>query len=240
VSDRKASVLPNGVIVGFRVALIALAALGVLSVSLRLMYPGAAASRLEPLRQWLLGASEPTADRVAEVAQFDGHFLAHRGLTALHIVPGGLFLLLLPVQLSRTIRERFAILHRWNGRLLIILSIIAAAVGLYLGTVMPFAGIGESVVIVAVGAWFFVALGRAYTAIRRSDVAAHRKWVLRAIAVPVGVSVVRLVGAVSDLTLTPAGYSARAVFVVALWIGWAATLAATEWWIRRTGARPAV
>ena len=51
-------------------------------------------------------------------------------------------------------------------------------------------------------------------------------------AVPIGVTVVRLVGPIADLTLTPFGASGRVVFVVAVCIGWAMTLAVTEWWLR--------
>jgi hypothetical protein len=74
---------------------------------------------------------------------------------------------------------------------------------------------------------------RAYRAIKGRDVEMHRWWMLRAIAAPVGVTVVRAVGAIADLTLTPLGASARVAFVVAIWVGWALTFAATEWWIRR-------
>jgi hypothetical protein len=45
--------------------------------------------------------------------------------------------------------------------------------------------------------------------------------------------------AVLALTLTPAGLSAANAFVVALWIGWPATIAACEWWIRQTRPEPA-
>jgi uncharacterized membrane protein len=225
---------PSGAIRG---AFAALVTLGIVSVLLRLMFPADAGARLEPLREWLAGSAGTSAERAAEVAQFDAHFSAHRRLTGLHIIPGGLFLALVPLQLSRTLRARFAKVHRWNGRFLIALGVTSALIGLYFGVVIPFAGVGESVAIAAVTVWFFATLIRAYAAIRRGDVAVHRAWMLRAIAVPIGVSVVRVAGALADVALTPVGYSARTVFVVALWTGWAATIAVTEWWVRQTTPR---
>src|SRR5687767_15571044 len=184
MTPHRSPALPNGLSVGLRGALAALVALGIVSVLLRLMFPTDAAARLEPLREWLVGPAGTSAERTAEVAQFDAHFYTHRRFTMLHIVPGGLFLALVPLQLSRTVRARFARVHRWNGRFLIATGVTSALIGLYFGVVIPFAGVGESVAVAAVTVWFLAALVRAYAAIRRRDVAMHRAWMLRAIAVP--------------------------------------------------------
>jgi hypothetical protein len=48
----------------------------------------------------------------------------------------------------------------------------------------------------------------------------------------VGISTVRLVAAVLDLTLAPLGYSPEMIFVSSLWLGWGSTLAAAELWLR--------
>jgi len=40
------------------------------------------------------------------------------------------------------------------------------------------------------------------------------------------------------LRQTPIGVRAADAFVIALWIGWTATFAVTEWWIRRTRPAP--
>jgi hypothetical protein len=226
--------MPNAVVVASRVALAGLVVLGLLSVGFRLMFPDDAATRLEPLRQWILGGTGPTPDRVADVAAFDAQFRTHRFITLVHIVPGALFLLFVPLQLSRTVRSRFVAFHRWNGRALLVTGAVSAGAGLYFGIATPFAGLAESIIIVALAGWFGVALTRAYRAIRRRDIEGHREWMLRALAVPIGVTVVRLTGALVDIALTPAGYSARVVFVVALYVGWAASLAVTEWWVRRS------
>jgi hypothetical protein len=81
-----------------------------------------------------------------------------------------------------------------------------------------------------------LSLGNGVAAARRHDFAAHRRWMIRAWAVGIGVSSVRLVMAPLDLLLTPRGYAAGTIFVFAVIAGWALTLAAAELWIRWTSA----
>ena len=237
IDDRsiaRSELAPNVVASPWWVALIALVVLGAAAVILRLAFPADAASRLEPLRQAILDTGPPTEQRLADLADFDARFAAHRGVTALHIVPGGLFLLLLPLQLSRAVRSRWVKVHRWNGRVLIVAGIVTTITALYFGITVPFGGVAELVVVVPVAIWFLVSLARGFLAIRRHDAVAHRRWMLRAISAPLGVTVIRIIGTIADLSLTPAGASARTAFVTALWIGWALTFAVAEWWIRRT------
>jgi len=79
---------------------------------------------------------------------------------------------------------------------------------------------------------FFITKG--FLEIRRGRIAKHREWMIRAFAVFLGISAVRIVGVLFDLILTPTGYSPRFIFSLSLWIGWAATLATAELWIRRS------
>ena len=220
-----------------------LVALGIASVALRWAFPADAAAQVEPLRDHILAmlhrGTGSMAERRIELAQFDGRYQAHLIATLAHIVPGGIFIALLPVQLSRPIRARFPALHRWTGRLLVTLAVVIGAAALFFGVGMPFGGPAEAILIALVAAWFFTALIRAYAAIRRGDVASHREWMLRAVASAISVSVVRVVNVATDLTLTPAGLSAANAFVIALWIGWPATIAVCEWWIRHTRPKPA-
>ena len=50
----------------------------------------------------------------------------------LHVVPGGIFLLLAPLQLSARLRRRYAVVHRSLGYLLLLLAIPFAFTGLYI------------------------------------------------------------------------------------------------------------
>jgi uncharacterized membrane protein len=229
---------PDPAAIALWVLLIGLAALGVVSVALRWAFPDDAALRLEGLREAILaivhGKQPVPASRFAELAQFDGRFRDHRLMTLGHILAGGAFVLLAPLQLATPIRERFPAVHRWTGRALIVLAVVGGATALFFGLGMPFGGPGEAAAIALVGAWLFTSLARGYLAIRRGDRVRHREWMLRMVGACIGVSVVRVVGVTTDLTLTPNGLGAPDAFVIALWTGWAATFAVTEWWIRRT------
>jgi uncharacterized membrane protein len=141
---------------------------------------------------------------------------------------------LAPLQFSPRVRSRFIQFHRWSGRLLVLAAITAASTGLFFGLFIPFAGPGESVPIALFGGLLLYALLKAVVAIRGRQVARHREWMIRAFALALAISTVRIVGAVLDLTVTPAGFGPRPMFVVAIWTGWVTTLGAAEIWIRYT------
>lgn len=209
----------------------------------RTTYPADLATRLDPQRTRLLAyldIDDPlAAQRPAEVRRFDSPFAAHPVLALLHVVPGGLFLALAPLQFSSRLRERHRRLHRWSGRGLVLAAVVSASSGLYFGLFMPFGGAAEALAIVVFGGLLLAAVGRAVVAIRTGRVALHREWMIRAFAVAIGISTVRVFGAILDVLLTPAGVRPDHVFVLSVWAGWAATLGAAELWIAYTRPRPA-
>jgi hypothetical protein len=118
--------------------------------------------------------------------------------------------------------------------MLVAAAVVSVSSGLFFGLLMPFGGAAEVVAIALFGGLFLAALGRAVVAIRTGKVALHREWMIRAFAVAIGISTVRVFGAGLDLLLTPAGVRPDRVFVLSVWAGWVATLAAAELWIGRT------
>jgi uncharacterized membrane protein len=219
-----------------------LVAIGLASVVGRGAFPGDFARRAEPARQEVLAAldrEDPLAgERAAEIDRFDRRFGDDPLMTMLHILPGGLLLLLAPFQFSPRIRNRHIRFHRWSGRVLVGCAVVSALAGFYFGLRMPYGGLSETAVIVLFGAILLVAVTLAVAAIRRGDVARHREWMIRAFAVVVGIATIRVVGMVLDVLLTPTGVGPADVFVLSLWTGWILTLTAAEVWIRYTrGAR---
>jgi uncharacterized membrane protein len=196
------------------------------------------ATRADPIRQQVLAAlhrEDPFASkRPEELDRFDGRFAADPFVTMLHILPGGLFLILAPLQFSSRIRSRHIRFHRWSGRILVGAAIVTAPAGLYFGLLMPYGRLGEATATVFFGGLFVFSVGRAFVAIRRGQVARHRDWMIRAFAIAIGISAVRVVGTAFDILLTPAGLPPPELFVLSLWTGWTVTLAAGELWIRYT------
>jgi uncharacterized protein (TIGR02246 family) len=224
-------------------AVFLLVAVGMLSVAGRGAHPGDFGRRVDPVRRdalSALGIRDPRiAQRADEVAKFDARFGADPVMTLLHVLPGGLVLLLAPLQFSARMRSRHLAFHRWSGRLLVAAGLVAALTGFYFGVLVPYGGIGETAAISLFGGLFVFALVRAYFAIRGREVKLHREWMIRAVAVVLGVPMVRVVGAFLDVALTPWGVAPADLFVLSLWTGWGLALLAGELWIRRTrAARP--
>jgi hypothetical protein len=199
------------------------------------------ATRGEPLRMQIMEAlhrDDPFAqERAAELVHYDSRFSAHPLLTLLHIIPGGIFLILAPLQFSRRIRRRHIQFHRWSGRLLVLSAFVTALSALYFGLLMPYGGPGEAAAMVVFGGLFLVSVTRAFIAIRTHQVVLHREWMIRAFAVAIGISAIRVVGGVLDVALTPAGFRAPEIFVLSIWTGWVITLGFAELWLRHTRAR---
>jgi uncharacterized membrane protein len=229
---------PAAAIVALWCGVVLLVLVGASAVAGRGIYRSDFATRADPVRRQVLAAlhrHDPSAlQRPQELDRFDGRYAANPLLTLAHIIPGGLFLILAPLQFSSRIRNRHIRLHRWSGRVLVVTALVAVAAGLHFGLSMPYGGFGEATAIAVFGGIFVFAVGRAFVAIRRRDVARHREWMIRAFAIAIGISTVRVVAAVFDVALTPAGVGPSDIFVLSLWIGWGITLGAGELWIRYT------
>jgi uncharacterized membrane protein len=212
--------------------------LGVFAAAGRARYVADFAHRAEPLRTGTLRAldrRDPRAlERPAEVARFDRRYGDHPVMALVHVVPGGLFLALAPFQFLPRLRRRYLTVHRWSGRVLILLAFVSASSALYFGLRMPFGGVSEAIAIAVFAGLFLFAIARAYLAIRRRQVARHREWMIRAFAVAIGISTVRVVDGLLDVALAPAGLRADHLFVISIWTGWMLTFGAAEVWIRRT------
>lgn len=218
-----------------------LVTVGVLASIGRGVFPGDFAARADPVRQHLFASlhrEDPFAgNRPEEIQHFDGRFAADPFLTLLHVLPGGIFLILAPLQFSSRVRNRHIRFHRWSGRILIVAAFAVTLAGLYFGLLMPYGGLWEATATAVFGGLFLVFLGRAFVAIRKRQVARHREWMIRAFSLAIGISTVRVVGAAFDIVLTPAGLRPPEVFALSLWTGWAITLAGAELWIRYSRPR---
>jgi uncharacterized membrane protein len=204
----------------------------------RTVFTADLSTRMLPARAVILEAfdrRDPDPEGYAALVRYtDSRYAAHPRLALMHVLPGALFLLLAPLQFSRTIRRRNLTLHRWSGRLLLTLGVVLTVPAIYFGILHPFAGRGEAISITLISSFFLYALGRAFAAIRGKDVARHREWMLRGFAAAIGIATVRVVAFPIDLLLSPAGYGPADLFVLAIWVGWLLTLGSAELWIRRT------
>jgi len=178
--------------------------------------------------------------RAAEEGSFEERYVAHPWLAYLHIGPGVAYLLAALPQLSRRFRRRHLTVHRRLGRVVLGLGLTSGVFALTFGVPFSFGGSWQALATAVFGSWFLVALLLALRAVRSGDVRMHRRWMIRAFAVGLGVGTIRIwVGLLVGSGLT----AFESSFAPAFWLGLSMHVAAGELWLRRrpevTGRRAA-
>jgi len=177
----------------------------------------------------------PKTHPTVELAHLDARFAAQRALTFAHIIPAFVFAVLVPFQFVSGIRTRHPALHRWNGRILISVGTLAGLTGLLL-VLHPVGGAVEVAAILTFDAIFLTSLWNAYRFARQRNFVQHREWILRAVAVALGVATVRPVMGVFFATSRITHLTPHDFFGWAFWTGFSLNVIAMEIWIRRTRA----
>jgi len=161
--------------------------------------------------------------------EFDRRYALQPLLAYAHIIPGVVYLLLAPFQLSRRFRSRHLDLHRRMGRVLVPAGVISGIFAVVFGLFFSFGGALEASAAVVFGIYFIAALVTAYKAIRAGDQIRHRRWMIRAFAIALGVGTIRIwVGLFQATGLL----SFEDAFGVAFWISFVMHAIAAEVWLR--------
>lgn len=181
----------------------------------------------------MVALAHPSVNDTPHLASLDAAFAKKPFLTLAHIIPGLVFVILVPFQFSRSFRNRHLRAHRWIGRTVMILGLVIGLSAFPMSR-HPIGGALEASATLFFACFFLLALTKAFVHIRRREVELHREWVIRAMSIALGVATVRpIMGmffATSRLTrLTPHDF-----FAIAFWMGFSATYVAGELWIRHT------
>lgn len=182
------------------------------------------ARRLEDDVPHLVAGTLPADD------DFALRYVQHPVLAYVHIGLGVVYLLGAPLQLSYRFRSHHYAVHRRLGRVLLSAGLVSGVFAIAFGLPLAFGGVWEAMATVVFGSWFMVCLVTAFVSIRRGDAARHRRWMIRAFAVCVGIGTIRIwigVFALAGLALTDA-------FAAAFWVGFAVHVAGGELWVRTT------
>jgi uncharacterized membrane protein YozB (DUF420 family) len=161
--------------------------------------------------------------------EFDRRYAEHPVLAYAHILPGVVYLVLAPFQISRRFRNRHLGLHRKMGRVLVPTGIVAGLVGIIFGILYSFGGLTQALASVVFGSWFVFCLAYAYLYIRAGDTVRHRRWMIRAFAIGLGVGTIRIWVGLFEATGLLEFDDA---FGAAFWIAWTMHVAAAEAWLR--------
>src|SRR6266516_7825175 len=106
------------------------------------------------------------AGKASPAAALDAGFAKHLVLTLIHILPGGLFLVLAPLQFVPGIRQKHLQVHRWMGRVLMVCGLIIGISALVMSYTMNIGGPNETAATTLFAIVFLICLTKAYLYIR--------------------------------------------------------------------------
>src|SRR4051812_16217242 len=112
--------------------------------------------------------ANPPRNPPAQFAGLDEAFAAKPILTLVHIVPGLVFVILVPFQLSRSFRNRNLRAHRWMGRATMLLGVVIGISALLMSS-HPIGGGLEASATIFFDAFFLFAQTKAFVHIRRGE-----------------------------------------------------------------------
>ena len=166
----------------------------------------------------------------------DEHFSRFILPLRLHIAGGMGALLSGPWQFSEKLRARAINRHRWIGRFYLLSVGIGSIAGFGMSLVSKEGapthwGFGILAVL-----WFFTGL-QGYLTVRRGDIPAHRRWMIRNFALTLAAVTLRNY---LPLMLFGLHWSFRTTYVVVSWLCWVPNLLVAEWLVQRRRPVPAM
>ena len=150
-----------------------------------------------------------------------------------HILGGPLALALAPLQLSGRMRQHWPRLHRYAGRVYGAAVLVAGVAGMTLAPTSEasnFARVGFGVL----GALWLLTTIKGIQLAMRGDLARHRWWMERSIALTFAAVTLRLIMA----PLMASGWTVAQTYDITAWGSWILNLALLELWQRKRKTAP--
>lgn len=153
-----------------------------------------------------------------------------------HVIFGPITLLTGPFQFSPRLRKRNLRAHRLSGKVYVVACLVSGLAGFGAAQFTPggwatqagFSGL-------ALG-WLFTTFA-AWQAIRRKDIEAHRRWMIRSFSLTLAAVTLRLY---LPLLEGPGGLDFIGSYRIVSWLCWVPNLLAAEWWIHVHFKKPAL
>lgn len=133
-----------------------------------------------------------------------------------HIIAAPLGLFVGGLQMGRTIRDRYPVLHRRCGQVYVVVVLAAAAPGGLIMAMKAYGGWSTTICfsVIAIGTWWSTLLG--WRSGRRCDFARHRIWMMRSYVLMLSAVFLRL----GHIALQPLELSHRSTYQLAAWLSW--------------------
>jgi hypothetical protein len=113
----------------------------------------------------------PQTPRFATAAVLDAGFATRRLLTFIHIVPASLAIILMPLQFVSRTRKRHLALHRWSGRLVVVLGFVVGISALIMSETMAIGGANETAATMLFALLFLIFLSLGFWNVRQGRIA---------------------------------------------------------------------
>lgn len=166
----------------------------------------------------------PSQGGAPQMAAINATFSSHAVLTAMHIIPAAIFVIVAAaVLLRRSGGER---LERPFFLFGAITGVTAYAMSQY-----AIGGWIERSAVLVFDTWFLFSLGRAYWFRLRGDTARKREWMSRGVAILLGIATTRPVMGVFFATSPRTHLGPNQFFGIAFWIGFSINAVIIELWL---------
>lgn len=157
------------------------------------------------------------------------HYINHLLLGYLHIIPGILFLVLGAYQFIPFFRDKYLKLHRFTGKVFILLAAIIFITAIVLAVFVPFGDMLETIVTIIFGAYLLYGTYKAYIYAKAKKINLHQKWVTRVYFIAIAVSTIR---GIIALFMNFADYTLKEAFGISFFLAFILHLIGVEIWIR--------
>jgi len=170
--------------------------------------------------------THPSLSGPPQLRALDAVFASHTLLTLAHILPALLLVLLCPAMIFRRPGKT-----AWLERLFFPLGIYVG-ISAYVMSAYPVGGWTERSAVLVFNSLFLFSLVRSYLYWRTSDSCSEQRWMLRAIAILLGIATTRPVMGVFFATSRLTHLEPRQFFGIAFWIGFSINTVVVEVWLR--------
>jgi hypothetical protein len=179
----------------------------------------------------VLALAHPTHSLSPQLAALDEFFASHATLTLAHILPALGFVLVSPFVVFRSSDEK-----AWPDYLLFPLGAVVGITA-YAMSVHAVGGWLERSAVLLFNTLFLLSLFRDYQYMRRGAVILKRRWLIRAIAILLGIATTRPVMGIFFATSRLTHLQPHQFFGMAFWIGFSINTLLVEFWLRAKDRR---
>ena len=174
----------------------------------------------------LFALAEPPQSAPPQMAGLDAAFANHATLTLAHILPALVFVILAPIAILRNTAK-----FPWTDKALLPVGAVVGVTA-YAMSAYAVGGWVERSAVLFFNTLFLFSLFQVYRYEKSGDLLLKRRWLLRAVAILLGIATTRPVMGVFFATSRLTHLTPNQFFGLAFWIGFSINTIVVELWLR--------